>query len=285
MEKPMILPPQTSSTAALIVTYNPDERVLQLIRKLISEEICVFVVDNASDLENSAMHQVSSIADLKIFRFNENCGIGAALNKGLEEIIRSGFEWALQFDQDSIPEYHFAERMFAHWKTNPSKPVLLGCARSSSVDIPVNKYTSTCSVITSGSLLNLDAFSFAGPYRADFFIDGIDFEYALRLRRLGFNTGNTGYAAIDHRLGSFEKEDDKFGWIKPTHHNSLRRYYRARNLVIISRLYFTTFPLFILKYHFFHFISIIVLLIKDNNRIEKLKLIIKGLKDGLFYKK
>jgi len=54
---------------------------------------------------------------------------------------------------------------------------------------------------TSGSLIDLDAFARVGPFRGDFFIDGVELEWCFRAWSLGYGCYQTDAVAIPHRVG------------------------------------------------------------------------------------
>lgn len=56
-------------------------------------------------------------------------------------------------------------------------------------------------VISSGSLIDLDAYAEIGPFREDFFIDGIDIEWGFRARARGFHSVMAIREKMPHRLG------------------------------------------------------------------------------------
>ena len=54
---------------------------------------------------------------------------------------------------------------------------------------------------TSGSLVDLAAFARVGPFRGDFFIDGVELEWCFRAWSLGYGCYQTRAVAIPHRVG------------------------------------------------------------------------------------
>ena len=54
---------------------------------------------------------------------------------------------------------------------------------------------------TSGSLIDLDALARIGPFRADFFIDGVELEWCFRAWSLGLGCYLARDVAIPHRVG------------------------------------------------------------------------------------
>lgn len=67
---------------AIIVTYNPDNSVLdEFVRKITHQVSKVIIVDN------SEPSQVNSYKDVDIVRLNDNVGIAEAQNIGLQKAV------------------------------------------------------------------------------------------------------------------------------------------------------------------------------------------------------
>ncbi|MDM3181825.1 glycosyltransferase [Citrobacter sp. Cf098] len=67
---------------AIIVTYNPDNSVLdEFVRKITHQVSKVIIVDN------SEPSQVNSYKDVDIVRLNDNVGIAEAQNIGLQKAM------------------------------------------------------------------------------------------------------------------------------------------------------------------------------------------------------
>jgi rhamnosyltransferase len=107
---------------------------------------------------------------------------------------------------------------------------------------PDAAYVEHATAITAGSLVRLSAYQTAGGFRDDFFIDFVDNEYSLRLRRQGARVIYSARAIIDHAIG--EPKRYKLLWMRPvsSNHSPLRRYYITRNRLVTDSVYFTTDP-------------------------------------------
>jgi rhamnosyltransferase len=126
--------------------------------------------------------------------------------------------------------------------------------------------------MTSGCLLNLAAYRSVGPFRDDFFIDFVDNEYCLRLRRAGFSVVRANQARLDHNVG----DTRKFGPFIATNHSPLRRYYKTRNRFLVFREYVRDFPghcLFDLVRLMKEIASIILF---EGEKLDKLRMMWRG---------
>jgi rhamnosyltransferase len=86
--------------------------------------------------------------------------------------------------------------------------------------------------------LNLQVYLDAGQFRDELFIDFVDNEYCLRLRRRGFSVLRADQAVLYHSVG----DTRRYGPFIATNHSPLRRYYKTRNRFLVNRLYRRDFP-------------------------------------------
>ena len=113
--------------------------------------------------------------------------------------------------------------------------------------------------MTSGNLLNLAAFKAVSGFLDKLFIDFVDHEYCLRLRKLGFVIIQNNQVMLQHSLGVFEIKNIFGKKIGISNHSHTRRYYITRNGLYTIR-----------KYIFFDFVfcfAIVKSIIDDSMRI------------------
>ena len=73
--------------AALIITYNPAERLFSLLDAINKQVDLVVIVDNGSKVSISTFLENSVHPNLEIISLNANQGIAKALNVGIDFII------------------------------------------------------------------------------------------------------------------------------------------------------------------------------------------------------
>lgn len=274
--------PTEQNTYVLIITFNPDFRLID------SLNIVTKIFNNIVVIDNNSTKEVKSIIKSKnvtLIENDENLGIAQALNIGAKHCIKNGAKWMLMLDQDTIPRIDildFYKSIFSNYP-NKNKISQIGSAFTSVKKREIN-YSIVTTLITSGSLLSLEAYKVAGDFRNDFFIDSVDFEYSLRLLKHGFVNLQNNEIVIDHRLGNIKVIDCLFFKIRSTNHNPIRRYYMARNHVLITILYFFDFPFWIIKKNIFFIKSIFEIVLVDDQKKSKLKNTLKGFKDGFLNK-
>ena len=279
----------TRDVCAVVVTFNPGERLLGNITALRPQVQEVVVVDNGS--ANLGPIQRLEQCGTKVFYNEENLGIAAALNIGMKYALKKGYTWIATFDQDSQPPLGFVKRLLEAYDAYPGRDriaILSPVYRDEATgtvfqhggqsSAPFQEIVST---MTSGNLVKADTLTKTGLFEEDLFIDYVDHEFCLRARKSGFGVLESRTAILGHNLGETEKYT-KFGLtFHATNHSPLRRYYNARNRLVVYRRYLTTEPRWILK-DIFGFLKEVgkIILVEENKR-EKLSAVGEGLWHGV----
>ncbi|HVI11185.1 MAG TPA: glycosyltransferase family 2 protein [Candidatus Binatia bacterium] len=239
------------SVASVTVAFNGAAQLpghLDALRRQTLSLDEIVVVDNASQDGTVAMLS-SNYPGVKLLRLGENTGVGGGFAAGIEYAAQK-HDWIWLFDQDSRPASDCLEQLQEALTSDPEPssiavlaPVCVhpkngmtytgvswrgGRLLPERTD-PGKPITFVDSVISSGSLIRRDAILEAGLPRSDFFMDFVDHEHCLRLRRKGFRIGVVNRAILHHALGDSAKFNI-FGWTKFwTDHAPWREYYMTRN--------------------------------------------------------
>lgn len=276
----------SSSLLAVIVSYNPDKNLLDLVEKLSKFTSKIVVVDNGSHNSNYYMELLCEYQSLSFYQSSQNKGIAWGINKGIEIGLSENIKYVITFDQDSLPIDNFLDYYNELIiQENNEKIGLISCMYTDSEDVLIKKkdleYHKELSLITSGMLHNVAIFKEIGLYNEAMFIDYVDFEFVLRSAAAGWNTYRIDNPILKHRLG--EPLVKRFGKyrIKSTNHSPLRRYYQMRNYVYVMKKYFLIFPFWSIKKTRDFFVSLLLLLLVDTQKMEKMKMMCKGFKDGI----
>ena len=275
---------------AVVITYNPGDDFLKNISAISKQVNQIIIIDNSSANKNFIREIRRMHPSIILVENATNIGIAGALNIGVKTAIRLQFHWALQLDQDSLLNANMIEVVCKTFlSTDLSRTAMIGVNYSNGgknmLKNSRKEIIEVSTLITSGSFINTEVFVKAGDYRSDFFIDAVDFEYSLRLRKQQYQLLLVTQPLMSHAIGELKTLNLGLFKLHSTNHNALRRYYRARNTMLLTRMYFTSFPGWILKYLFFFMLSILLIILVDNNKGDKLKSILKGLKDGIFAKR
>ena len=133
-------------------------------------------------------------------------------------------------------------------------------------------------VMTSGDMVNLDIHKKLGGFKEWLFIDGIDIEYCLNLRKHGYKVMRLNNLEMKHNLGDIFYR--KFLWkdLLVTNHSAMRRYYQCRNYLYIRDMYIDIEPKFCKILVKFKTI-ILAIILYEKDKMKKLKAFYKGYKD------
>lgn len=230
--------------AAVVVLYHPDEGQLSaLVTSLLGQVVGpIYLVDNSVPPAAEIVMALQQPEKVEYLPNHTNIGIAAALNIAARRALETGFDLLLTMDQDSLPASDMVARMLAcreqlaGQRIGMLAPFQVTPAQSPSLS--ALGFTPVMTPMTSGCLLELAAYQAVGPFRDDFFIDFVDNEYCLRLRRAGFRVIRVNHALLQHRVGELRK----YGPFVATNHGPLRRYYKTRNRLYVFVEYFTAFP-------------------------------------------
>ena len=113
-----------------------------------------------------------------------------------------------------------------------------------SVDIvvPTNEYDSPFNVMTSGNVINLDAFKAVGGFSDEYFIDCVDFDFCAKLRQCGYQILRLNKIKLNHSLGKYKKKVIFGKAYTSFEHSALRRYYIVRNRLYFCNKFKDVFP-------------------------------------------
>ncbi|MEJ0034094.1 MAG: glycosyltransferase [Bacteroidota bacterium] len=207
---------------------------------------------------------------LVIDNTGNNIGVAAALNLGLKKAIDEKFDWLLTMDQDSVFEHGaLAELKKVAFTAKDNIAIvspfhLTAKAKRKSIAVEEVRFT-----MTSGNLVRPGL----GFFEEKLFIDSVDNEYCLRLRKNGYKIIRVNQAVLNHHLGTLKKNWLGFSTIV---HPASRRYYITRNMLYVMSKY-PEFILFGLKELIKSFV--LILLVEDD-KINKLKAMIKGFRNA-----
>jgi rhamnosyltransferase len=149
-----------------------------------------------------------------IIRSAENVGLGSALNRLVETARNEGATQILLMDQDSgshpcivdllnraLDRHQAAGRKVAAIGPRLVPPRGENYRRLRYAWRDEGEGTAYF-IPTSGSLISVSAWCEIGPFRADFFIDGLDVEWGLRALKKGYDSIVALDVMLEHRWGS-----------------------------------------------------------------------------------
>ena len=245
--------------AAYITAYEDKEALAQTITAiqkqshLISE---IFIVDNSK----KSIVETQKSQNIIVESHPENVGVDGGLIIALKWAMAKKYDFLWLFDQDSQPAVNCLEILLTKYQQLSGQDYNIGIISPQIIDINtsqelpgyvfqdykfVPKYEHvqskdyyTCNgVITSGSLVNLDAAKNVPLPKGDLFLDAVDYAYCMNFISQGYEVVLVKNVTMQHRLGNYSQVKDRFYQIKNQLNNQVftftcspsRYYYACRN--------------------------------------------------------
>ena len=269
--------------SAGIVLFNPDiKRLKENIDAVIIQCTHLYLVDNGSgnvDEVKGLLNQYNQ-SKISILWNRENQGIAKALNQLTSAAQKEGFDWILTLDQDSVVPSNIVGE-FEKYINNSSVGILcpIICDRNKDEEIKINEdCTEIDECITSGSLLNIKAWSEIGGFDERMFIDGVDFDICYRLRQRGYKIYCIHSVVLLHELGHIEYHRFLFWKVLVKNHSAFRKYYIARNIIYVAKKRKSV--LLAIKGILQEVKLLGIVLLYETDKKSKSISIIKGIRDG-----
>ena len=270
----------------------------------------ILVIDNGS---TSPLPEPTLSNKVTVIRLPENLGTSGAVKKGLEYALEYKYDWIWVLDADGVARDDALEKLVGLYDSLelksqrevgllcsaqilvPTKQFLFGrCMTPSGPRTPRIKpdcpYVECDANIWSGALFKLEAVRKVGMprcagshYWSDFNLDYGDFEFTYRIRRAGYKSIVHLSSIVEQAVGN-AKPIEIFGRpIVSTNHPAGRRYLMFRNLLYFwLYLYPKPQPLgFGLWFSYRFGITILKILLMEDNRARKMAACFQGALDGL----
>jgi len=271
---------------AVIVSYNPDEKIVRCYSSIKCQVDKVIIIDNFSQEENSKKYLKQLSTETEIIYNDKNYGIAKALNQAAKYATANNYKWLLTIDQDSefLPNTYSLMLSFYEKMSDKDKTMLIApqfkkrteYEQQNALLKDINWQEETL-IITSGSLIKTEIFKKIGFFEEKLFIDRVDFDFCFRININGFTTK---VAKNLFFICEFAKEEKKHSFTV-TNYSAQRRYYITKNTVYLLKYFFSfpkeilyliindcIFPLFIITFF-------------ETDKINKTASIFKGFIDGI----
>ncbi|MEN6372207.1 MAG: glycosyltransferase family 2 protein [Armatimonadota bacterium] len=269
------------NTCSVVVTFHPDPALPDRLSPITRQVDRLLIVDNGSgNSVDTIFDTLASDTRIEIIRNKENLGLAAALNQGIRWAGEHGYQWVLTMDQDSLAYDSMLSGLAdAYCAAQNSRNIAVIGANyvDRSTSIPFfsptgleKPWNDAKTVITSGSLVSLEAVEAIGSFRDDLFIDHVDDEFCLRARSKGFGVIITSEVFMEHVIGAPTKEIFFCKSLFTTNAPAARRYYQTRNLLVIAKEYFSADSGWVFNALKVRLKELILMLMFENNKLDKL---------------
>lgn len=270
-----------------IVSFNPDlKRLEDNIRSIQNQVEQVLLVENGSKNQDEVLSFVrENFPQVLLLTNSQNQGIAVALNQLLAKCREMGGKWLLTLDQDSVSPDNLIS---TYQKYLQMEQVAMLCPRiidrnsgmavehkDDGANVP---FVEVDRCITSATLMNTQAADEIGNFDEKMFIDYVDFEYCIRLRKSGYKIIKVNETELLHELGNTVTRRFLGKKIQVLNHSPFRKYYYIRNIIYTYRKHKDVLP------RFYYVKPIVGIYIKtmlfERDKMEKLKKMQQGFRDG-----
>ncbi|MFD9705812.1 glycosyltransferase family 2 protein [Lentzea sp. NPDC059081] len=224
---------------AVVTAYHPDDRLTAVVEAALVTCADVIVVDNtptgvASPAEGLAGPRV------EVLRSGRNGGLAGALNDAVRALPEKT-EAVLVLDQDSVLPDGLVATLAAHL-ADPSIGVIAPTPVDAADGTTYERFSPTGdglvdqdSVITSGMVVRRSVLDAAGPFRDEFFVDWVDNDFCLRLRRNGVRIVQDMATRLPHSIGDRREHRFLGRTVKVLRYSAWRHYWITRNGLVMIR--------------------------------------------------
>lgn len=234
------------SVLCVVPLYYPSPAVWKRWLNWASSVDRLLLYDNTPTTPREATRfPPSPPGNVTYFAAGANRGVAAAFNAAARLAERERCTHLLTFDQDSEPSADLATTLCSALSSAEWSRTGLAGPQHAREDDGLTEHAGNTPVeglMSSGCLVNLDAWRAVGGYNEQFFMDHVDTDFCLRLRRAGYQIIRCNRVVMPHRLGASRVHVLLGRRFLVTHHPPGRRYTMARHTVDLCRLYGRDFP-------------------------------------------
>lgn len=285
----------SQEVVAAVVVYQPDVRLLEGVLAAIAPQAArILMIVNDDGAWSCAMP-----ANVMVERPGANIGLGAAYNLAVRRAREWGAKRLLLLDQDSVAAPDMVERLAralsADARAAAVGPLwydsrtgrdgafvrLSGCrTRHVQLQGPLETHASVAVdfLISSGSLISLDALEGIGAFDEYFFVDHVDTDWSLRASAAHYRLYGVPSARLAHHLGDCVPAT--FLGRRAFLHAPMRQYYLLRNSILLWRRPYAPWGWVLYDFGRTGLLMIYYLLFQPP-RFARLMWMMRGVRDGL----
>jgi len=231
---------------AVVTAYHPDDRLAAVLEAALVTCADVLVVDNTPTGQDSLTDTFTD-ERVRVLRSGRNGGLAGALNDAVRALPAAS-DAVLLLDQDST----LPEGLIAALAAHLADPTI-GAIGPTPVDAADGRgyerfapsgdgLADRDAVITSGMLVRRSALTAVGGFRDEFFVDWVDNDFCLRLRRKGIRIVQDLRTTLPHSIG--DRREHKVGpfTVRVLRYAPWRHYWITRNGLVMIREQITANP-------------------------------------------
>ncbi|WP_439662565.1 glycosyltransferase [Lentzea sp. HUAS TT2] len=275
----------TPVITAVVTAYHPDDRLSAVIDAALVTCADVIVVDN-TPTESGAPSEEPADPRVRVLRSGRNGGLAGALNDAISALPMET-EAVLVLDQDSVLPAGLVSALAGHL-TDPSIGVIAPTPVDAADGTTYDRFSPTGgglvdrdTVITSGMLVRRSVLEAAGPFRDEFFVDWVDNDFCLKLRRNGVRIVQDMETLLPHSIG--DRREHRFAGltVKVLRYSAWRHYWITRNGLVMVRENLRGNPGWSLQAFFYIGRQALTTALFEPSRAKNVKAILLGVRDAL----
>jgi len=225
-----------NNIAAVVVWYKPEVDYLTNLASFSSLVAHTWVIDNSSEDHSSWLIDFEAVTYVP---FMKNHGVAYGMNQGCKLAIQNQYKYILTMDQDSSFD---REVLIKHVNKalilmeNPLVSIVAPTFKNEQIKQTKHPYEIS-SVITSGNILRLESWYALGGLRNQFFMDQIDHEFCIRLKKNGYKIYVNPAIVMKHKIGNPITKKIFGKLFTSSNHYWGQRYYYIRNSLYIRKIH------------------------------------------------
>lgn len=267
--------------AAVITLFNPDEKIINRIESILPFVAQIYIVDNSNSPNDKLKNHFQDQKKVEYIFNGDNIGIAAAMNIGIKKALDQNFVYLLTLDQDSEFESKSFENLISAIKPDQKIAIYSPFHKNKYFTNPpeTDDIQEVSDIMTSGNILSLDAVKKVGYFKEEYFIDYVDIEYCLRLRKFGYKIMRVNNSFLIHSEANLSRRKILGFVVYPPNHKPFRWYYKIRNYCYLKKDYHMDFADYFIAESRNIRNNIIKILLFENEKYKKLKYAFRGYLD------
>ncbi len=208
-----------------IVTYNPNDNLIDRLKSAVENGYAVYVFDNSPEFSRVRdFCQTSPSSLIKYMTLGKNLGLGVGISGVCAQAYYESYKALIFFDQDTVFHPATLEFVEKYYLDNPQ------CAASYSAIVfnakKISMLREVIFAISSGSLFFLENVKKINFHNENYFVDYVDYEFCFRSIKHHLKIGECSMApGFDHQSEQPDAVYNIFG-----KHLLLRKYSNMRML-------------------------------------------------------
>lgn len=223
-----------SIDAAVVTLFNPNHDILDNILSYLPFVNELIVIDN-SKTPCDLSYLFNNFPSVTLLSQGRNLGIAKSLNLALSYAKKQNHRWLMTIDQDSYFDLDQLMIYFSSFhETSKEKLAVFSPLHNPKFVKRDNRLFNTNEnyVMTSANIINIDIASSISGFDEKLFIDEVDHEFCLRLKKCGYKIVQNHNSFINHMLG-----DQHSKYKVSSLYSYQRLYYMMRNYLYMRKKY------------------------------------------------